>query len=229
MNKFTPVLTPEMKMADLVHQNYRLLFVLNRLNIPLGFGEKTVEQVCLQNNVETKSFLTLCRVHTSPFLIEKHDLSDLLPALIVEYLQNSHHYFLKQRLPDICEKLNVALSGFPSHDLILSFFEEYENEVTEHMEYENNVFFPYIQKLLNGEKVTDYSVEEYKKRHNNIEEKLTDLSNLLLKYLSSFADSYLISNILLDLDLCNEDLNTHSFLEDEVLIPKIKKIENRAL
>jgi regulator of cell morphogenesis and NO signaling len=225
INKITPVLTPEMKMADLIHQNYKLLFVLDRVGIPLGFGEKTVEQVCIQNNVDTKSFLILSRLHTSPFLIQKHELDELSPSLIVEYLQRSHHYFLKQRLPDIGEKLNIALSEVPSHDLILKFFEEYENEVAEHMEYENNVFFPYIEKLLAGEKAKNYSVADYQKRHNNIEEKLTDLSNLLLKYLTTFTNTYLISNVLLDLDLCNEDLNTHSFLEEDILIPNIKKIE----
>lgn len=226
-DKITSVLTPEMKMADLIHQNYKLLFVLNRLDIPLGFGEKTVEQVCVQNNVDTKSFLILSRLHISQYLIEDEDLEHLSPELIVHYLQRSHHYFLKQRLPDIHQKLNVALPEGASHDLILQFFDDYEREVTEHMGYENNVFFPYIIHLLNGTKTDDYSVNKYEKRHNNIEEKLTDLSNLLLKYLPSSSNSYLIFNVLLDLDLCNEDLNRHSFLEEKVLVPKIKKIENR--
>ncbi|MDR0873690.1 MAG: helix-turn-helix transcriptional regulator [Prevotellaceae bacterium] len=221
----SPIFTPEMKTADLVQQNYRLLFVLNRVGIPLGFGEKTVKQVCAERSVDTTTFLALCRLHTSPENIEKHDWDCLSAEMIVNYLRNSHVYFLKQRLPDICAKLNVALAKSASHELILRFFEEYENEVAEHMDYENDVFFPYVLQLLKGEKAPDYSADDYRKRHNDIEEKLADLSNLLLKYLPDDADNYLISNVLIDLNACDEDLKTHTFIEDEVLLPKIIKME----
>lgn len=227
IEKITPVLTPDMKMADLLHQNYKLLFVLNRLNIPLGFAEKTVQQVCEQYNVDVQSFLTLVRIHISPCLIEEEEIKNLSPELIVDYLLNSHVYFLQLRLPEIKEKLHVALSETSSHELILHFFDEYEKEVAEHMEYENEVFFPYVLHLLKGENTDNYSTSKYEKRHNDIEEKLIDLSALLLKYLPHFSNNYLISNILLDLDLCNEDLKTHSFLEEKVLVPKIKKLEKK--
>ena len=38
------VLSPAMKMADLVNLNYHLLSVLSRLGVDLGFGEITVEE-----------------------------------------------------------------------------------------------------------------------------------------------------------------------------------------
>ena len=39
-------LSPKMKMADAINQHHSLLTVLPRLGIPLGFGEKSVEQLC---------------------------------------------------------------------------------------------------------------------------------------------------------------------------------------
>ena len=38
-----------MKMADLVGADYRLLTVIYRLGIKLGFGEKTVEETCRES------------------------------------------------------------------------------------------------------------------------------------------------------------------------------------
>ena len=225
MRETLQIMTPEMKMADLLHQNFELLFVISRLNISLGFGDKTVEQVCVENNLETQEFLTLVRLHLSPCLVEKRDLDLLSPKLIISYLKNSHDYFLKQRLPDIKKKLNEVLLHTDFYQLIIPFFEEYEKEVAEHMIYEDEVFFPYAMKLLSGKSVKKYTTANYESRHDNIEEKMTDLLSLLIKYLPNISNAYLVSNLLLDLNLCHEDLKTHSFLEEEVLIPKIKKIE----
>ena len=36
----------KMKLADVLLTNYKLLLVLNRFDIHLGFGEKSVEEVC---------------------------------------------------------------------------------------------------------------------------------------------------------------------------------------
>lgn len=224
----TNTFSPETKLAELVQQNYRLLFVLNRVGIPLGFGEKTLKQICTEQDIHIPTFIALCRLHTEPADIDKHEWENSLSVgFIVDFLKNSHRYFLEQRLPDICAKLNIALEYSNSQKLILRFFEEYENEVAEHMSYENEVFFPYVAQLLTGEKAPDYSAEDYKKHHNDIEEKLNDLSNLLLKYLPADADNYLISNVLLDLKVCNDDLKTHTFIEDEILLPKIIKLEKQ--
>ena len=43
-----------MKMADLVGADYRLLTVIYRLGIKLGFGEKTVEETCRESGVPPK-------------------------------------------------------------------------------------------------------------------------------------------------------------------------------
>ena len=75
----------------------------------------------------------------------------------------------------------------------------------------------------------DYSVKLFEARHNNIEEKLDDLINLIIKYLPTSGDSLRLTDVLEDLRLCNRDLNLHTFLEDKVLVPKIKKLEKKNL
>ena len=37
---------PSMKLADLIELNYKLLDVLSRLGIGLGFGEHTIAEAC---------------------------------------------------------------------------------------------------------------------------------------------------------------------------------------
>ena len=49
-------LSPKMKMADAINQYHSLLTVLPRLGIPLGFGEKSIEQLCAEHHVSQTLF-----------------------------------------------------------------------------------------------------------------------------------------------------------------------------
>ena len=40
------MITPSMKLADLIELNYRLLDVMSRLGVGLGFGEHTIADAC---------------------------------------------------------------------------------------------------------------------------------------------------------------------------------------
>ena len=78
--------TERMKMADLVHANYRLLYVLPRFGIQLGFGDKSIEEICPAHNLAVSLLLLVCNVsllHTSMYrltdsLWARHITSKLL-------------------------------------------------------------------------------------------------------------------------------------------------------
>ncbi|NOX46426.1 MAG: hemerythrin domain-containing protein, partial [Chlorobi bacterium] len=116
--------------------------------------------------------------------------------------------------------------------MVESFFEEYIKEVTEHIQYENDIVFPYVIELFNAgskadslEMLKHYAVIDYKKHHSNIEEKLTDLKNLLIKYLPQKGDMPVRREILFDLFELEYDLNIHQKIEDTILIPLVEEIE----
>ena len=222
-------ITPETKMVDLLRNNLNLLFVLNQFSIPLGFGEKTIQDVCEKNGINAQSFITLIQFHGNPENPDIQKLNTLAPDIILNYLKKSHGYFLGYRLPEIRKQFASALDEGSTRKTILSYFEEYEKEVNDHMGYENDVFFPYIKQLLAGEDQKDYSVRLFEARHNNIEEKLDDLINLIIKYLPTSGNALRLTDVLEDLRLCNRDLNLHTFLEDKILVPKIKKLEKKSL
>ena len=47
------------KMIDLIGDNYSLLQVMSRFGLSLGFGDKTVKEVCEMNNVDCQTFLVV--------------------------------------------------------------------------------------------------------------------------------------------------------------------------
>lgn len=47
------------KMIDLISDNYSLLQVMSRFGLSLGFGDKTVKEVCEMNGVDCPTFLAV--------------------------------------------------------------------------------------------------------------------------------------------------------------------------
>lgn len=230
MKNITTIFNKSMKMSDLIDVDYRLLLLLMRLNIPLGFGEKSVESVCKQNNFDADCFIFLVNFQSSRSIMNVEDEFEKLPIEpFLIYLNNSHNYFLADRLPNIRRKLKLVLDDEEKDisDIVLSFFDKYVTEVEDHMVYEDKVVFPYIRELINSKNTDGYSIQVFEERHNDIDEKVNDLKRILLKYVSGLRNQVLVTNILIELYMTQEELEAHTFIEDELIIPKIKRMETQ--
>jgi len=71
----------------------------------------------------------------------------------------------------------------------------------------------------------NYSVSDYQEHHDNIEDKLEDLKNLLLKHLPLDNDQQIRRKLLFSLFELEYDLTIHTRIEDEILIPLVEKLE----
>lgn len=220
-----------MKMADLVHANYRLLFVLPRFGIRLGFGEKSIGEICRTHGINTSLFLLVCNIYTfDDFLPDAHELHSFTAEDLTSYLHNSHADYLREQIPEIRRQVLalVACSEAKNDKILERFFDDYSREVTRHFNYEETVVFPYIHNLSEGNPAAEgYSIGQFEENHSNIEEKLGDLKNILIKYLPENCPGTPRNKLLLDLFLLEDDLNKHSLIEDRILVPLVEQLEER--
>ena len=70
-----------------------------------------------------------------------------------------------------------------------------------------------------------YSINIFEERHNDIEGKINDLKQILLKYVPGTTDQMLMVNVLTELYMSEEELEAHTFIEDNLIIPRVKEIE----
>lgn len=214
-------LNPSMKFSDLLNFNPELILLLSRFHIPLGFGEKTVEEICAEQNLSANLFLLICKVYSikgykiSREEAERTDMGDLLL-----FLSDSHRYYLEERLPHIALHLKhiAEQCTAPQGRLLKQFYEEYRNEVIAHFEYEEKTVFPYIRVLMEGKQEATFRIREFESNHSNIEEKLQDLVSILLKYLPAESSPQERISITMDIYHLTEDINRHSQLEDHLLV-----------
>lgn len=72
-------------------------------------------------------------------------------------------------------------------------------------------------------------IETYESTHDDVEVKLSDLKNLLIRHLPSLFCKELCQKLLTELFRLENDLKIHSFMEDKVLVPKVKCLELKFL
>lgn len=225
MNSFTP----DMKMSSLVGENYRLLSVILRLGIDASFGEKTVQEVCQGSLLDTDTFLLLCEVYTrDDYVPDGKMLRNGHIDDVLRYIHRSHDYYLQTSLVSISEALHTLIA--PCSDamkkVIWKFFDDYKTELENHFAYEETLVIPYIQNLLIGKATPSYSIRTFEDNHSNIDDKLSDLKNLVMKSLPEECDATQKTTLLIYLFTLQEDLDRHTRIENNVMVPMVKLIEN---
>lgn len=220
-----------MKMADLIHANYRLLFVLPRFGISLGFGDKSIGEVCSKLGVSANLLVMVCNLYTfDDFLPDPEELHSFTADDLTRYLHNSHRDYMQEQIPQIRREVMTMVSCCePKNGQILErFFDDYSREVGRHFAYEETVVFPYIHNLSVESKAAEgYSIGQFEENHSNIEEKLNDLKNIIIKYLPDSCPTVPRNKLLLDLFLLEDDLNKHSLIEDRILVPLVEQLEEK--
>lgn len=217
------------KMISLIRDNYNLLQSLGSFGISLGFGDKTVKQVCDDQNVDTNTFLAVVNFTINGYR-EMDDVSRLSVPTLLQYLKASHNYFLGFQLPFIRKELVDALDENDNlARLILKLYDEYSRSVTLHMKYEEKTVFPYVESLLAGKPMANYAIDMYSKHHGQESSKLRELKSIIIKYFpgDSLRNNQL-SATLYDIYNNEEWLALHAEVEDKIFIPAIKYLEEKS-
>ncbi len=227
--KKTPF-SKDTKFAELMTDDRRLLQLLPRFGIRIGFGDRSVDQVCQMNQVNTDLFLMICEIYSdSGFKPEKQELQSIYMVDLLSYLKASHLYYLDDRFPHIEEHLNriIDACGQKYGPMLSHFYDEYKQEVIRHIQYyEEEVVFPYIEALLKGEHTDSYKIDEFEHNHTNIQDTLDDMMNILLKYLPGDILPKERMEISYDIMELSDDLSRHSLIEERILIPCVESLEN---
>ncbi len=217
------------KMISLIRDNYNLLQSLGSFGISLGFGDKTVKQVCDDQNVDTNTFLAVVNFTINGYR-EMDDVSRLSVPTLLQYLKASHDYFIGFQLPFIRKELVDALDENDNlARLILKLYDEYSRSVTQHMKYEEKTVFPYVESLIAGKPMANYAIDMYSKHHGQESSKLRELKSIIIKYFpGDCLRNNQLSATLYDIYNNEEWLALHAEVEDNIFIPAIKYLEDKS-
>lgn len=213
------------KLRNLIRDNSSLLMVMSRFGISLGFGDKSVKEICETQGVDTATFLAVAN-----FISEKStDYKSLSLSSLIEYLKRAHSYFLDYNLPSIRRRLIETIDCSGANDvafLIIRFYDEYVTEVRKHMDYENEVVFSYVNDLLRHRLHPTYTIRSFANRHDSIGPKLNELKDIIISYYPEKSND-MLNSVLFDIINCEQDLNSHCLVEDCLFVPAVEELEHR--
>lgn len=212
-----------MKLRQLIELRPQLLNVMSRFGLSFGFGEKTVGQVCADDNVHVDSFLAVCNLVCH----RPYDRFTIALPAIIGYLRKAHEHFLDFLLPSIRRKLIDAISGADADDialLLLKFYDEYVASVRRHMTHENDTVFPYVQNLLNNEVDPNFRITDYALNHESMTRKLNDIKDIFIRQFR-VRDNQMLTSALLDIIACGNELDIHSRIENDIFTPAVEALE----
>lgn len=219
-------------MADAIKVNEGLLNVILRFDISLGFGDKTISEICAEQDINKELCLIIMNAfNDSSFATHVEYSSNILPGLI-QYLRNGHRFYLQDKLPYIKQLLEKFIENTENKNTVLlrDFFNEYATEVQVHMDYEDKTVFPYLEELYKAfiaeeSNKQKFRIKEFISHHTNIMDKPEELTNLLIKHFPPTKDRFYRNQILLELFDLENDLADHSRLEEQLLAPLANQLE----
>lgn len=197
----------------------QVLQLIHRFGIPFGVGDKTIEMVCRENDVDCT---TLLAVVNFAITREYQYTANIDVATLRQYLENAHIYFMDFQLPRIrqmlLEAINLAGTDNKVPLLIVRFYDEYVEEIRAHIEHENACAF-----------------EHHATDDQHIAAKAIELKNLIIKYYPHNDNSSTQANeqnrllyaVLQDIYHFENELALHCAIEDEIMLPALAKNEQQ--
>lgn len=226
----TTEIKPYMKMVDLIERNSSFLLFMQHFKIDFRVDDLTVGQVCKEYDISESLFLSVGNLYNGLKSKSEIVLSNKDILQLIEFLRNSHIYYRKYKYPEIKSYIHQLQEENPSKELLLleKFFNTYLKEVLEHLDYEENVAFPYFTELVTNNNIPcddKYTAKEYHEHHTDIELKLADLKKLLLKHIKISNSLNLRRRLLTALLELEFDLYIHSLIEETILVPVGSSLE----
>lgn len=163
-------------------------------------------------------------------------------STILEYLENTHRYYLGKCLDEIAMGINLLTyqSDYKKYwkPVLNQVFTNYVAELKKHIDEEERELFPYIRSLMGANKSGRMSfsfeqklmlIQHLLNHTDDPENKLRSLIRLLESKKEHFADQLALNVLISKLRSFERDLCVHARLEEEVLIPRAQELEKEIL
>ncbi|MBK7105992.1 MAG: hemerythrin domain-containing protein [Ignavibacteriae bacterium] len=233
----------KMTIKEIVIKNFNTTSVLDKYNIDYLFdGNISLEVVSAKNAIS----LSYLKKELNKILNNKNLYADNynewdLPTLTNYILQN-HHKYVSEAIIKIKNKVNKfeETSGNEFITEITNLFQQLSKEMENHMKKEETISFPYIKYLLSCKKFNEKPKirrsGSIKKNLFTLENELASANYVLIKIKEIIKKYSLLNKDKIALIELNElliefdkDLKKHVHLENNILFPKIVKLENQLM
>ena len=227
--------------GELVAKDFRTVTLFSKYGIDFCCsGNITLEAICEENKLNTNDLLNQIETILNTETNSKVDFNAWPIDLLAEYIEKKHHHYVAQKTKILLPFLNqICNVHSEKHSELLEIKELFTNcseEMSEHIQTEETVLFPYIKNLVNALIVDELIMRpNFETVENPIELLMAEhiAESIRFKEIANLSNNFTppadaCSTYKVTFDLLKEfqqDMAKHIFLENNILFPKAIQLE----
>lgn len=223
------LVTPDTKLCEVIVDEPSVVQVINRFDIVLGVGDRTIKSICKEKGIDTSFFITILNA----FIHESFFLENLTGAFnagdVVDYLRKTNNSYLRNQLPNIERHFAALISRSDSNNnlpLLFNFYREVKTEIERRIDSDNQWFDAIISAEQSNSEVS-VAGNAIQAESDSIEDKLSDLINMFVIHLRGDYDRNLCHAVLFAVISLEKDICQNNRIRNRVLRPLVDALNSR--
>lgn len=223
------LVTPDTKLCEVIVDEPSVVPVINRFDIVLGVGDRTIKSICKEKGIDTSFFITILNA----FIHESFFLENVTGAFnagdVVDYLRKTNNSYLRNQLPNIERHFAALISRSDSNNnlpLLFNFYKEVKTEIERRIDSDNQWFDAIISAEQSNSEVS-VAGNAVKAESDSIEDKLSDLINMFVIHLRGDYDRNLCHAVLFAVISLEKDICQNNRIRNRVLRPLVDALNSR--
>lgn len=223
------LVTPDTKLCEVIVDEPSVVPVINRFDIVLGVGDRTIKSICKEKGIDTSFFITILNA----FIHESFFLENVTGAFnagdVVDYLRKTNNSYLRNQLPNIERHFAALISRSDSNNnlpLLFNFYREVKTEIERHIDSDNQWFDAIISAEQSNSEVS-VAGNAVQAESDSIEDKLSDLINMFVIHLRGDYDRNLCHAVLFAVISLEKDIRQNNRIRNRVLRPLVDALNSR--
>lgn len=223
------LVTPDTKLCEVIVDEPSVVPVINRFDIVLGVGDRTIKSICKEKGIDTSFFITILNA----FIHESFFLENLTGAFnagdVVDYLRKTNNSYLRNQLPNIERHFAALISRSDSNNnlpLLFNLYREVKTEIERRIDSDNQWFDAIISAEQSNSEVS-VAGNAVQAESDSIEDKLSDLINMFVIHLRGDYDRNLCHAVLFAVISLEKDICQNNRIRNRVLRPLVDALNSR--
>lgn len=223
------LVTPDTKLCEVIVDEPSVVPVINRFDIVLGVGDRTIKSICKEKGIDTSFFITILNA----FINESFFLENVTGAFnagdVVDYLRKTNNSYLRNQLPNIERHFAALISRSDSNNnlpLLFNFYREVKTEIERRIDSDNQWFDAIISAEQSNSEVS-VAGNAVQAESGSIEDKLSDLINMFVIHLRGDYDRNLCHAVLFAVISLEKDIRQNNRIRNRVLRPLVDALNSR--
>lgn len=223
------LVTPDTKLCEVIVDEPSVVPVINRFDIVLGVGDRTIKSICKEKGIDTSFFITILNafIHESFFL--ENATGAFNAGDVVDYLRKTNNSYLRNQLPNIERHFAALISRSDSNNnlpLLFNFYIEVKTEIERRIDSDNQWFDAIISAEQSNSEVS-VAGNAVQAESDSIEDKLSDLINMFVIHLRGDYDRNLCHAVLFAVISLEKDIRQNNRIRNRVLRPLVDALNSR--